>query len=86
MIDGVRVGDEVGDEVGVPEVTLDELVRHALAVGGIAVDVERVLLDTEVVKRVHRVEDRHVVAVFEERFGQMSPDEPGAPSDEYVHA
>ena len=86
MVDVVRIGDQPRDEVGVADVPLDELVVDASRLGGVAVDVDSVFLDAQIVEGVHRVEDGHVVAVREEGLGEVAADEPGAAGDEYVHA
>jgi hypothetical protein len=79
MIDDICVRNEVVDEVGVGDRTLDEFVRSFRVDRRVACGVGVLLFDAEVVVGLEVVEDGNVVTVAGEVFCEMAGDEAGAP-------
>lgn len=70
------VADELGDQVGVPDVAVDERVR-AVGGGGVLADLDRPFRDPHVVGGSQIVESRHVVARLGERLREVAADAAG---------
>lgn len=73
--DDIRIGDELLNRRRISHVPLSELVVDGSTLGHLPVDVERVALDHLNVEGFKLVEDRYVVAAFEERLDDVAADE-----------